>query len=63
MRRAICPPLKTKIEHVEQYDMLFLGFPTWDMQLPLRWFDSGAAGPQCTTRRLLLRFGNFGRRY
>ena len=28
------PPLKTKIEHMEQYDLLFLGFPTWDMQLP-----------------------------
>src|SRR3974390_2244089 len=22
------PPLKTKIEHVEQYDFVFLGFPT-----------------------------------
>jgi flavodoxin len=28
------PPLKTRIEHVEQYDVVFLGFPTWDMQLP-----------------------------
>ena len=28
------PPLKTKIEHMDQYDVLFLGFPTWDMQLP-----------------------------
>jgi flavodoxin len=28
------PPLKTKIESMEQYDVLFLGFPTWDMQLP-----------------------------
>jgi flavodoxin len=28
------PPLKTKIEQLEQYDVLFLGFPTWDMQLP-----------------------------
>jgi flavodoxin len=28
------PPLKTTIEHIEQYDVLFLGFPTWDMQLP-----------------------------
>jgi flavodoxin len=28
------PPLKTAIEHMEQYDVLFLGFPTWDMQLP-----------------------------
>ncbi len=28
------PRLKTQIEHMEQYDVLFLGFPTWDMQLP-----------------------------
>ena len=28
------PPLKTKIEGIEQYDVLFLGFPTWGMQLP-----------------------------
>jgi flavodoxin len=28
------PPLKTKIDHIEQYDVMFLGFPTWDMQLP-----------------------------
>ena len=28
------PPLKTKIEHIEEYDVVFLGFPTWDMQLP-----------------------------
>lgn len=28
------PPLKTKIEDIEQYDFVFLGFPTWDMQLP-----------------------------
>jgi len=28
------PPLKTKIDHIEQYDIVFLGFPTWDMQLP-----------------------------
>ena len=28
------PPLKTKIEHMEQYTVVFLGFPTWDMQLP-----------------------------
>lgn len=28
------PPLKTKIEHVEEYDVVFLGFPTWYMQLP-----------------------------
>jgi flavodoxin len=28
------PPLKTKIERIEEYDVVFLGFPTWGMQLP-----------------------------
>ena len=28
------PPLKTKIDSIENYDIVFLGFPTWDMQLP-----------------------------
>lgn len=28
------PPLKTEIENIENYDIVFLGFPTWDMQLP-----------------------------
>lgn len=28
------PPLKTKIERIEQYDYVFLGFPTWGMKLP-----------------------------
>ena len=28
------PPLRTKIERIEQYDVVFLGFPTWGMQLP-----------------------------
>jgi flavodoxin len=28
------PPLKTKIERIEQYDYVFVGFPTWGMQLP-----------------------------
>jgi flavodoxin len=28
------PPLKTRIERIEQYDLIFLGFPTWGMQLP-----------------------------
>lgn len=28
------PPLKTKIEHMEQYEVLFVGFPTWGMKLP-----------------------------
>lgn len=28
------PPLKTKIENIEKYDLIFVGFPTWGMQLP-----------------------------
>ena len=28
------PPLKTKIDSIEKYDMVFVGFPTWGMQLP-----------------------------
>ena len=28
------PPLKTRIENIQDYDTVFLGFPTWDMQLP-----------------------------
>jgi flavodoxin len=28
------PPLKTKINHLENYEVLFIGFPTWGMQLP-----------------------------
>jgi flavodoxin len=28
------PPLKTQIDSIEQYDVVFLGFPTWDMQMP-----------------------------
>jgi len=28
------PPLKTKIDSMEKYDVLFVGFPTWGMQLP-----------------------------
>jgi flavodoxin len=28
------PPLKTKLDRLEQYDFVFLGFPTWGMQLP-----------------------------
>ena len=28
------PPLKTKIDGIEQYEFVFLGFPTWGMQLP-----------------------------
>lgn len=28
------PPLKTKIDNLEKYDVVFIGFPTWDMQMP-----------------------------
>lgn len=28
------PPLETKIDDIEKYDIVFIGFPTWDMQLP-----------------------------
>ena len=28
------PKLKTKINDLERYDTIFLGFPTWDMQMP-----------------------------
>ena len=28
------PPLKTKIDSIEKYDVVFIGFPTWDMRMP-----------------------------
>jgi flavodoxin len=28
------PSLKTKIDSIERYDVVFVGFPTWDMQMP-----------------------------
>lgn len=28
------PPLKTTVDRIQQYDVVFLGFPTWGMQLP-----------------------------
>ena len=28
------PPLKTKIDSIKNYDVVFVGFPTWDMQMP-----------------------------
>lgn len=28
------PPLKTTINSIQKYDVVFLGFPTWGMQLP-----------------------------
>ncbi|MBX0291003.1 flavodoxin [Hymenobacter sp. HSC-4F20] len=28
------PPLRTRIANMQQYDVVFVGFPTWGMQLP-----------------------------
>lgn len=28
------PQLKTKIDNIQKYDVVFVGFPTWGMQLP-----------------------------
>jgi flavodoxin len=28
------PPLKTKIDSIETYNVVFIGFPTWDMKMP-----------------------------
>lgn len=28
------PPLKTTIDSIEKYDLVFIGFPTWDMKMP-----------------------------
>ena len=28
------PPLKTKIDSIHNYDVVFIGFPTWGMKLP-----------------------------
>jgi flavodoxin len=28
------PPLKTKIDSMEKYDVVFIGFPTWGMKMP-----------------------------
>jgi flavodoxin len=28
------PPLKTRIDSIEKYEVVFVGFPTWGMQLP-----------------------------
>ena len=28
------PPLKTKIDNIQKYGIVFIGFPTWGMQLP-----------------------------
>jgi flavodoxin len=28
------PPLKTKVDSIEKYDLVLIGFPTWGMQMP-----------------------------
>jgi flavodoxin len=28
------PPLKTKIDSIQNFDIVFVGFPTWDMKMP-----------------------------
>ena len=28
------PPLATKIDSIEKYNVVFVGFPTWDMKMP-----------------------------
>lgn len=33
-RTGYLPPLKTKVQNMESYDIIFIGFPTWGMQLP-----------------------------
>lgn len=32
--KGYLPPLKTKIGNIEEYNTVFVGFPTWGMQLP-----------------------------
>jgi flavodoxin len=32
--RGFLPPLKTRIDSIEKYNVVFVGFPTWGMQLP-----------------------------
>lgn len=31
---SFLPPLKTKIDSIQKYEVVFVGFPTWGMQLP-----------------------------
>lgn len=33
-RNGYLPPLKTKIDSIQKYDIVFIGSPTWGMQLP-----------------------------
>ena len=32
--KGYLPPLRTRIANIRQYDVVFVGFPTWGMQLP-----------------------------
>ena len=32
--KGYLPPLRTKIDDIQKYQTIFLGFPTWGMQLP-----------------------------
>jgi flavodoxin len=32
--KGFLPPLNTKIDSIQKYDLIFVGFPTWGMQLP-----------------------------
>lgn len=32
--KGYLPPLETKIDNIKKYDVVFVGFPTWGMQLP-----------------------------
>ncbi len=34
LEKGFLPPLKTRIDKFERYDLVFIGFPTWAMQLP-----------------------------
>ncbi|MEJ5145312.1 flavodoxin family protein [Sphingobacterium sp. MYb388] len=33
-KTGFSPPLKTKIDSIDSYDIIFVGFPTWGMKLP-----------------------------
>ncbi|WP_300601000.1 flavodoxin [Niabella sp.] len=34
LETGFLPPLKTKIDSIEKYNVVFIGFPTWSMELP-----------------------------
>lgn len=33
-KNGYLPPLKTQVNNIQVYDKVFIGYPTWDMQLP-----------------------------